>query len=72
MTTSRAVRIKPIKLQCLMVEKSFTQGDLANEAGLSRATVNVAIKTGSCRASTAIKMANALGVAVAEIIETEE
>lgn len=72
MTTSRATRIKPIKLQCLMVERSFTQGKLANAAGLSRATVNVAIKSGTCRASTAIKMANALGVAVSEIIVTEK
>ena len=72
MTTSRVIRIKPIKLQCLMVEHSFTQGKLAQEAGLSRATVNAAIKNGSCSASTAIKMANRLGVAVAEIIVTEE
>ena len=71
MTTSRSIRINPIKLQCLMVEQSLNQGELAEKAGLSRATVNAAINNGSCMAKTAIKMANALQVKIADIIELE-
>jgi DNA-binding XRE family transcriptional regulator len=50
----------------------MTQGKLADVAGVSRATINTALLKGSCSTQTAGKIAKALGVDPADIIEKED
>ena len=50
----------------------MTQEKLAKAAEVSRATINTALLKGSCSVRTAGKIAKALGVDPAEIIEMEE
>lgn len=65
--------IKPIEMQIAMIKKNFlTQGDLAEAAGLSRATVCHAIKHGVVSMKTLVKMAAALGVDPEEILKKDD
>lgn len=60
------------KVKGLMGANLMTQIVLAKEAGVSRATINNALLKGSCSTKTVGKIAKALGVDPADIIEMED
>lgn len=66
------MEISAKKITYLMGANLMTQKRLAEAAGVSRVTINSTLLKGSCSTSTAGKIAQALGVDPADIIETEE
>lgn len=63
------VKINQIKLAILMVKRDWNTEETAKNAGVARQTVSY-IKNGkSCTDRTAIKIANALGVEVTDLLE---
>ncbi len=63
------MRIDKLKLVTELVRQDLTQSQLAEKAGVSRATVN-GIKCGrSCSDKVGIKIADALGVPIKELLE---
>lgn len=65
------MRFNKTKVFCLMAEKGLGRRQLAEDAGLSYDTTTKAIKGGKITALTAGKIAKALGVHVADLIEEE-
>lgn len=65
------MKIRAKKISDLMNSKLMTQTTLAAAAGVSRATVNVSLAKGSCSVPTLAKIAQALNVDPAELIEKE-
>lgn len=63
--------INPNRIKCFMGANLMTQEQLAKAAGVSKATVNATLLKGSCSTRTAGKIAKALGVEPAEIVEME-
>lgn len=66
------MKISKRRISALMSRKLLTQCALAEMANVSRATINTALLKGSCSMLTLGKMAKALGVDPAEIIEMED
>ena len=66
------MQVSTRNIKFLMGSKLLTQGELAELAKVSRATINMALLKGSCSTQTAGKIAKALGVDPVEIIEMEE
>lgn len=63
------MRIDRKKLVCAMMDADLNTKQLAEKAGVSRATA-CSIKNGrSCNYDTAVKLANVLGVPVEKLIE---
>ena len=63
------MRLDRKKMVCAMMDADLNTKQLAERAGVSRATT-CSIKNGkSCNYDTAVKLAKALGVDVTEIIE---
>lgn len=63
------MRINQLKLITEMARQDMTQKQLAEKAGISRATVN-AVKCGrSCSDISSIKIADALGVQIEDLLE---
>lgn len=63
------MRINRLRLVTEMVRQDLTQKQLAEKAGISRATVN-AVRCGrSCSDISAIKIADALGVRIEDLLE---
>ncbi len=65
------MRISIKKVKAIMGTQLMTQQALAEVAGVSRATINSTLLKGSCSAQTARKIARALDVSPADIIEQE-
>ena len=66
------MRIDRVRLIAKMVELDMSVNTLVKKSGLSRCTVS-AVRTGkACSTKTAIKIANALGVDVADIVGKED
>lgn len=65
------MKISARKILSMMGANLMTQERLAKAAGVSRTTVNTALLKGSCSTQTVGKIAKALGVDPAEIIEME-
>lgn len=63
------MRISKDKISFIMAEKGMYQKDLAGEAKMSRGNLSTIINGKNITARTALKLANALKVDVAEIIE---
>lgn len=66
------MNVNPAKIKRMMGAHLMTQEQLARAAGVSRVTINSTLLKGSCSTNTAGKIAQALGVDPADIIETEE
>lgn len=64
-----ALKVSANRIYYLMSAHLMTQGNLAEMAGVSRATINSALLKGSCSTTTAGKIAKALGVDPIDIIE---
>nr|WP_302136012.1 helix-turn-helix transcriptional regulator [uncultured Schaedlerella sp.] len=63
------MRINRIELTKELIRQDMTQKQLAEKSGISRATVN-GIKNGrSCSDSSAIKIADALGIPIELLLE---
>lgn len=63
------MRIDRVKLVSELTRQDMTQKELAEKAGVSRATINY-IKAGkSCSDKSAIKIANALNVPIETLLE---
>ena len=65
------MKINPNAIKRKMGAHLLTQEGLAKAAGVSRQTVNSMLLKGSCSVQTAGKIARALNVAPAELIEQE-
>ena len=50
-------------------EETSTQAKLSAKSGISRGTLSVVLRTGSCRYDTAVKIAKALGCELREITD---
>lgn len=66
------MNINSKKIKGFMCANLMTQAQLAKAAEVSRTTVNNSLLKGSCNAKTACKIAKALGVDPADIMEMEE
>ena len=66
------MRIDRVKLITEMAQRDMRVIDLAEKAGVSRMTVTAVRGGKTCSASTAEKLATALGVDVTEILRQEE
>lgn len=62
-------RISKNKISFIMAEKGMLQKDLARESGMSRGNLSTIINGKNCQPRTIFKIAKALGVSVAEILE---
>ena len=65
------MKISKIKISMLLARKKMRQQDLADNARMSRGNLSCIINGKTCKASTAMRIADALGVDVAEILEDE-
>ncbi len=63
------MRLDKVKVLILMVKRNMCQKDLAQAAGISRGSLSIVVNGKRCRPQTAIKIAEALGVDVTEILE---
>ncbi len=59
------------KIEMMLAEKDMTQSYLAEKSGLSRQSVNVIIRRGTCAPKNAGKIAKGLGVPVSDIVAKE-
>ena len=59
------------KIEMMLAEKDMTQALLAEKSGLSRQSINVIIRRGTCVPKNAGKIAKGLGVPVSDIIAKE-
>lgn len=66
------MKISKRRIAALMGAELLTQGALAELANVSRSTINTALLKGSCSIYTVGKIAKALDVDPAEIIEMED
>lgn len=66
------MKINALKIEIMLAEQGITKAALAAKSGMQRQNVSTIIRRGTCEPKTAGKLAAGLGVAVAEIIETEE
>ncbi len=55
-------------IELALAEKGWTQTELAANCGISRQSINTIIRRGTCEPKTAGKLADGLGVPVADII----
>lgn len=58
-------------LEIMAARRGLRLVQLADKAGLNRQNMSIVKKRGTCTAMTAIKIADALGVDVTEIIEED-
>lgn len=58
-------------LEIMAARRGLRLGQLADKAGLNRQNMSIVKKRGTCTSMTAIKIADALGVDVTEIIEED-
>lgn len=58
-------------LEILAARNGLNLGQLAEKAGLCRQNLSTIKRRGTCTAMTAIKIADALGVDVTEIVEED-
>lgn len=58
-------------IEVMLAEKGMTQALLAEKSGISRQSINVILRRGTCAPKNAGKIAKGLGVSVADIIAKE-
>lgn len=63
------MRISKYKISFIMAEKELMQKDLAELAGMSRGNLSTLVNGKNCQPRTVFKIAKALGVDAAEILE---
>ena len=65
------MRLNVVKLAAVMKELDLRQKDLVHRTGISRNTVSAICNRKSCSKDTAAKIAEALGIPLGDLIETE-
>lgn len=63
------VSINPIKLTVQSVKSNMTVEGLAKKSGICVSTLSKIRTGGQCRLETAVRIANALGVEVTDLLE---
>lgn len=63
------MKVNAIKIESLLAVQGLTKTELAKKAGMSRQNVSTVVRRGTCEPRTAGKLASALGVDIADIIE---
>lgn len=66
------MKIDVTKIKLLLAAQELTMSEFANRSGVSRQSICTIMKCGTCRPTTASKLAKGLGVDVAEIIKKED
>lgn len=61
------MRIDHTKIELLMAEQGINQTALAEHCGITRQNISATLTRGTCTTAKAVKIANALGVNIAEI-----
>lgn len=66
------MKISRKRIETALAVRGMTKKAFAEQSGITRQGISAILKRGTCEPKTAGKLAAGLGVAVAEIIETEE
>lgn len=66
------MKINSTKLELLTAKRGLTFSGLAEKSGVSRQSISTVKTRGTCRPSTLVKLASALNIDPAEIIEKGE
>lgn len=66
------MKVNGTKLELLTAQRGMTFLGLAKKAGLSRQTISATKMRGTCKPETLVKLADALDIDPAEIIEKGE
>jgi len=66
------MKINPTKIEMLLAEQDMTKKALSDRCGISRQNISTIVKRGTCEPRTAGKLAQGLGVSIADIVEMEE
>ena len=66
------MKISKRKIELIMAQKFASVSELAKLSGVSRQNISTVVRRGTCRPLTAAKLARALGVDPADIIEEED
>ena len=65
------MKLNAWKVRILLAEKEMNQSDLAIKCGVNRQQINDLLSRETCTLKTLGRIANALGVGVAEIVKEE-
>lgn len=66
------MKINSNRIRIMLAEAGKSQADLSEDSGLSKQSISAALARGTCRITTAGKLAHGLGVSVTEILEVTE
>lgn len=66
------MKIDSTKLELLTAQKGMTFSKLAENSGVSRQSISTVKMRGTCKPTTLVKLASALNVDPADIIEKEK
>lgn len=65
------MKISRKKIEVLQAQRGYNHGQLAKASGISRQSLSTIMGRGTCRPDNAGKIAHALGVDPADIVEEE-
>ena len=65
------MNINSLRIKLLTAKSGFTLSLLAEKAGISRQTLSTSLTRNTCRADTALKIAQALEIPLEQLIEKE-
>lgn len=63
------MNISASRIETILAEQGITKAKLAERCGISRQSISVIVRRGTCEPRTAGKLAAGLGISVADIIE---
>lgn len=65
------MKIDVNKIKIILAEREMTRSSLAALCGISRQNISTILTRGTCEPKTAGKLANGLGIPVAEIVKED-
>ncbi len=66
------MRLNKTKIMFALAKKGWTQNDLAKEAGMSRTRLSILINGKNCAPRTVLRLSEALGLEIEEILESKD
>lgn len=63
------MNISAVKIETLLAKQGMTKATLATRCGISRQNISTIVRRGTCEPKTVGKLAEGLGVGVADILE---
>lgn len=66
------MNVSRTRIDAILAERGLTQTALAANSGLSRQSISTILTRGTCAPKSAGKLARALGVEVAELMEVND